>query len=166
MYKVKPLRAASAHHLHAAVERAQIFHGSSLDHLVNYQKKIPQMNHEGREFFHCLCYFVFLNMCRVCECCGAEGRGSLRLLSPPSLLCTGVWSCFLMSSGTTGAIALCPSVLTFSMCFKAFIDPLCIHTFTKHQLVNWSNTNEIHAKRRRRRRRTLSRGLSRLGVTP
>lgn len=60
-----------------------------------------------------------------------EGRGSLHLLSAPSLLCTGVWSCFLMSSGTTGAIALSPSVLTFCTCFKAFIDPQCIHRFTK-----------------------------------
>lgn len=68
-------------------------------------------------------------------------RGSLHpslppsLTALPSLLCTGVWSCFLMSSGTTGAIALSPSVVTFCTCYKAFIDPVCIHTFTRTKFM-------------------------------
>lgn len=93
-------------------------------------QKNTRMNHVGREFFHCLFYF-FIFKFGVNVSVAELKEGALRLLSAPLLLCTGVWSCFLMSSGTTGALALCPSVLTFSMCSKAFIDPLCIHTFTK-----------------------------------
>lgn len=54
------------------------------------------------------------------------------LPSPLSLLCTGVWSCFLMSSGTSGAITLSPSVVTLCTCCKALsIQPhVCIHSCT------------------------------------
>lgn len=54
------------------------------------------------------------------------------LPSPLSLLCTGVWSCFLMSSGTSGAITLSPSVVTLCKCCKALsIQPhVCIHSCT------------------------------------
>lgn len=43
------------------------------------------------------------------------------LFAPLSLLCTGVWSCFLMSTGTAGVIALSPSVVTFCTCYKALL---------------------------------------------
>lgn len=81
-------------------------------------------------------------------------RGSLHPSLPPSLtalpspLCTGVWSCFLMSSGTAGAIALSPSVVTFCTCYKAFIDPVCIHTFsrTKFMLIKKKNKPKIYQR--------------------
>ena len=54
------------------------------------------------------------------------------LPSPLSLLCTGVWSCFLMSSGTSGAITLSPSVVTLCTRCKALLIQrhVCIHSCT------------------------------------
>ncbi len=66
-------------------------------------------------------------------------------LHPPSLhcslLCTRVWSCFLMSSGTSGAITLSPSVVTPSHMLQGFIDPAS-HVLSQFYSYVWINRTQ------------------------